>query len=481
MAIASRGLAQIAPLIAPPVISVFAIDSRHDAGTMTVALALLAGLAVVTIGGLAMRASTDRGEPHPWAILGVLTPTGRNVMWTSTLAIFLGSYVGWASLDVVGLFGMTIVYLAVGWIALVGSGDGPSRRGKLERSIVPEVTREGDPLRDEIRISGIRIAPGLRLFVYAETCAHGAIVRHVVGSTASRSSVELHADIGFARRGVHVAEPFAMWFGDVLGLVRLPAMPGVTATWTVMPRPATVDNTGALLGRGRDATETVSSDRLPTEGTFRIREYAAGDDARRIHWVRSLQANRLVVRLPDEIPVGEPAVRVIADCELPDEPLRCRGHLDLLDALVRTWLGVGEALAAAGVRVTMTSAVRTDDGVVAASRPLQPRSSREAVRLGARVAWQSTLRVDDLVSRDGIRQIVVTAKPRAVHDVANIVWIIVPESVWAESEDLPSTPSPLTLPYDMGVPDNRRDRQRRERERLEVRWNDRVMLSSIIN
>lgn len=481
MAISSRALGQLAPLVVPPIVSLFALDPHQDTGSVTLTLSLLAALATITIGGLVVRATSETRSKDPWAVLGVLTANGRNMMWTSTLALCLGSSLDWASLHVIGLLGMGTVYLAVAWITLVGMGDRPWRYGKVSRSVVPEMTSEGDPLRDEIRLTNLGIAPGLRLFVYAETCPHGAIVRHVVGSSASRSSIELHADIGFATRGVHVVKPFSMWFSDVLGLVRSPTMPGMPTTWTVMPRPATVDNTSALVGLGRDAVDTVATERLPTEGTFRIRDYAPGDDARRIHWVRSLQANRLVVRLPDEIPIGEPAVRVVLDSQLADDSLRCRGHHELLDSLVRTWLGVGEALAATGVRVTMAAAIRTDDGFVPAFRPLQPRASREATRLGARAAWQSKVDVADLMSRDGVRQVVVSACPRRIEGISNVAWIIMPEVVWAHGEEVPETPTVLTLPFEMGDPDNRRDRQRRERDRLDVQWADRITLSTMIS
>jgi hypothetical protein len=84
--------------------------------------------------------------------------------------------------------------------------------------------------------------------------------------------------------------------------------------------------------------QTTPAVRMPTEGTFRIREYTPGDDTRRIHWVRSLQANQLVVRLPDEIPQAEPAVRLVLDnCLAGTESLSCIAQDELLDGLVRVW------------------------------------------------------------------------------------------------------------------------------------------------
>jgi hypothetical protein len=275
---------------------------------------------------------------------------------------------------------------------------------------------------------------------------------------------------------------------------------GRPTTWTVAPRPAKVDGVRALLGDGGDDSQSRATERFPTEGSFRIREYAAGDDARRIHWVRSLQANRLVVRLPDEIPVGEPTVRLLLDTHLAIaspgsagarsnadalrseiEPLSCRGHHELLDALVRTWLGIGTALADAGARVTIVAAVPAGEGPVVAARPLYVREPREALRLGARACWQPTIPLEALASKDGARQIVVSSRPRVIDAMPDVTWIIVPEMIWTSPEQLPRSPELLTLPFPFGSPENRPDHRRRERARLEAMWRDRLMFGQLVS
>src|SRR2546430_2690144 len=167
-----------------------------------------------------------------------------------------------------------------------------------------------------------------------------------------------NAELGRGPRGEHRVPPLALWLGDVFGLARGPIIHRGEAQLLVLPKPCQVDHVRDLLGPGGDAATSVPTQRMPTEGTFRIREYTTGDDTRRIHWVRSLQLDKLVVRLPDEIPPAEPKVRVVLDDHLwAAEWLTCLGTDQLLDGLVRVWLGIGKALAASGSRVTMVTAI----------------------------------------------------------------------------------------------------------------------------
>ena len=142
-------------------------------------------------------------------------------------------------------------------------------------------------------MTGLVVPAGMRLFATGRATPYGAVTRYAVGTEASRAEVVLESDLGASPRGEFRAPPLAMWFGDVLGLTRTPIVHGGDeVAFTVLPRPMPVDGVKDLLGRGGDAMTAVPTVRMPTDGTFRIREYAPGDDARRIHWVRSLQAGR---------------------------------------------------------------------------------------------------------------------------------------------------------------------------------------------
>ena len=223
--------------------------------------------------------------------------------------------------------------------------------------------------------------------------------------------------------------PAELWLQDLFGLCRSRVVRLGAGQLTVLPRPAAIDGLAAIAAARGDDAESVPATMLPTEGCFRLRAYASGDDARRIHWVRSLMARELVVRLPDELPPEQPAVRLVLDTQLVGAaslPTPATGQL--CDALVRVWLSAGQALAARGVRVTMVAAL--DEPARAVERPLTPQSAGELSRVGARVTWQGTLLVEALLG-DGVRNLVVSARPRPIGD-GQVTWILVPELVWTD-------------------------------------------------
>jgi hypothetical protein len=413
-----------------------------------------------------------------WTRLEVLTGAGRTMMWAGAGALVLASITGWASASVLGVLGLGATYLAVTWTAIVAGGEGPWRDATIERVLEPQGATEGDVVHERVRLAGVKIPAGMRLFGTGRAWRHGAATRYALGAELSGASVELESELGAAPRGEHKTPAMAWWLGDILGLARGPIIYRGEATLTVVPRPRAVDGTRELLGAGGDAATTVPSQRLPTEGTFRVREYVTGDDTRRIHWVRSLQADKLVVRLPDEIPIAQPKIRVVLDSQLwGADTLTCIGASQLLDQLVGIWLGVGKALAATGTRVTMVAAVAGPNGPVAAERRIHARASREVLKLGARAAWQDALPVAGLLA-PGVRHVVITARPQ--QHVGDVVQIVVPEASFTTFEPESVRPPPVTLLYPIGSGDNRIERQRAEQARIKAMWRDRGQLGELL-
>jgi uncharacterized protein (DUF58 family) len=267
----------------------------------------------------------------------------------------------------------------------------------------------------------------------------------------------------------------------VVALARGPIVARGEASLTVLPRPSTVEGVRELLGAGRDAATSVAAQRMPTDGTFRIREYVPGDDTRRIHWVRSLQTDRLVVRLPDEIPPAEPRVRVVLDNQLGGaEWLTCQGSDQLLDALVRVWLGVGKAVAETGARVTMVTGIDDGKGPVTVERPMLARTPREALRLGARVRWQGALRLSAMIGRTEVRHVVITSRPRLVDTRCPLTWVVVPDAYWTANEPDWRDGNPSILQYSIGSGDNRLSRRNAEQTRLRAMRRDRAALIDML-
>jgi hypothetical protein len=185
-----------------------------------------------------------------------------------------------------------------------------------------------------------------------------------------------------------------------------------------------------------------------------------------------------VVRLPDEVPPDQPSVRLVLDTYLvAAEALTCAAHEELLDALVRVWLGVGRALMESGTRVTLVAGM---GGCRIARQRLSAQSLAGALRLGAEVRWQDTTTVADLLSDEP--SVVVSYRLQADPVTGEkgtkgaVRWINVPLTVWARFDEPLQQSSFAQLPHPMGSPENRWSRRRRERARLLRARRDRALL-----
>jgi uncharacterized protein (DUF58 family) len=479
--------ARIATLLAAPAVAAIAMLPVRSARLLSTTAPVLAILWLIMAAALSARIAQEarRQDRTPtdlrpaWHQLDVLTATGSAVIWTSAAALITCGITGWASLSVLGVVGLGVVFVAATWTAIAAGGDAPWRRATVHRAIVPEIATEGDPLREQLHLTGVRIPAGMRLFATGRAMPDGATTRYAIGSDCSHADVRLTSELGPAQRGEHVAPAMALWLGDVLGLTRTqPAEPRCS----VLPRPAAVDGVRALLGAGGDDAIALPTQRQPTEGTFRIRHYVPGDDARRIHWVRSLQTNRLVVRLADEIPQAEPAVRLILDNELwGADALACRQVRELLDVLVRVWLGVARALTDGGTRVTLVAIGDRDGAPSVIERPFVPHASRDVLRLAGRLGWQTALTLSSLVAGDApVRQVVVSSRSRKLAAASPLTWIVVPEVAWTSTAlPLPAR-SYIKLPYPAGCADNRLGRRNRDRQRHRLLHHDHTLLSQVM-
>jgi uncharacterized protein (DUF58 family) len=479
---------RLGTLVAPALLVALVTSGAHRGHVLHVVGVVLTLLWLVLAGALfvqfvfALRDNVrSRDAASPWDRIDVLTAGGAAMLWTGTGALAASALTGWASLSVVGVLGVGTVYIAAVWCAIVAAGKRPWRDAVVTREVLPALATEGDTLREEIRLVDVAIPPGMRLFVLGRAHRHGALSRYVVDNKDAGGEVLLESELGPAPRGEHRAPPLALWLGDVLGLARTAVVHRGPCEFTVVPKQLAVDGAKVLLGAGGDDANSIQTKHMPTEGTFRIRDYAPGDDARRIHWVRSVQRDQLVVRLPDEIPPAEPAVRLILDNELfGTDTLTCRAPDDILDVLVRVWLGVGKALVDQGTRVTLVAAVDKAGTIAAVERALIPRTTSVAARFGARIEWQASLPLCAIVADRREKQIVISSRPRRVPLVTQVGWVVVPEVAWGSHE--PELPPEHAAKHDfpLGSPDNRRGRRARERVKAMMRWHDRALFSQVM-
>jgi len=477
---------RIATLVVAPLAAAAGTSRGGDEPILGAAMpALMVLWLIMAIAVVARRVPEARRPGQRWTHelcerLDVLTATGESVLWVSAAALIAARLTGWASLSVVGVLGFGTVYLAGAWTSIVAGGDASWRHASITRAIFPASAVEGDSLREEVRWTGMKIPAGMRLFATGCTTRHGVTTRYAVGAESSLAEVRLESDLGPAVRGEHHAPPLELWLGDVFGLTRTRAVRHGAASFSVLPRPCAIDGVRRLLDTGGDDAIARPTQHQPTEGSFRIRAYVPGDDTRRIHWVRSLQANELVVRLPDEVSLAEPAVRLVLDNDLwGTESLSCRAPGELLDALVRVWLGIAKALTETGTQVTLVTAADQGGSVAVVTGPMLARSS-EGLRLGARVAWQTACPLATLLAAGPIKQVVVSSRPRRVDAAATFRWVVVPEPAWTSPESWTPARFSVKLPFPSGAIANRLEQRHHERRRLEQLWRDRTRFSQVV-
>jgi uncharacterized protein (DUF58 family) len=439
---------------------------------------VLGALWIATTGALFVR-TTDRfarrrklADPRSWLdVAEVLTAAGSSMAWTGAMAVLAATALGWPSLSVVGLFGLCVLQIAAFWTLARTGGDDPWNRASLTRRFPAGRVYEGDAMTEEVHLVEPRVPAGFRLFASGRVGPRWPISRYVVSSVASRGEIVLESEIGPARRGTHEAEPLEVWLQDVLGLCHSPRVrAGEGARLTVLPRPARIEGARVLLQAEGHGDEVRPPRGAPTSGSLALREYAPGDDCRRIHWLRSLTAGELIVRLPDERPPQRRAVRLILDTFHPHlaQPTPSVGlaSADLLDALVHVWLGVGRSLVDQGERVT--AVVTASSGSEA--RTLARRSLAQAQELGARAEWQRVVPPAEASAAARAERSVVVSYRLPIDDAEGAaLWVVVPsELCTAQPAMVP--PAGLVHKYPLGSADNRGARiVQAQRERLEER------------
>ena len=302
-----------------------------------------------------------RGVAACLASLDLLTTNGCWTIGTSAAAVVLSVSAGWASRSVLGVLGLAVVHVEVLWALLRVCGDDPWRRASLARQFVPARVFEGEPVSEELHFDSPRIPVGFRLFSTGRVGPRWPTSRETLTADVSDGEVVVPREIGPAVRGVHIPETVEVWLEDALGLVhsRHEHVDGGPSRLTVLPRSPSAEGARSVCKKRGDDHEPESVLQLPTEGCQNLRAYQTGDDARRIHWMRSLGRREMIVRLPDEVPPEMPSVELVLDTfqvSIADWSACSEGPHALLDSLVRVWLGLGRALVEGGVKVVLVVA-----------------------------------------------------------------------------------------------------------------------------
>lgn len=462
---------RISALVVPSALAWYeALRDPHPSDLTDAVTHALGPLWVLLAGGLVLRAigaaARKRRDPSVsiLAELDVLSAGGSALAWLSAGSIMCAVWLGWASLAAVGLLGAALFHVVVVLALLATRGADPIHAASITRTFTPEILNEGDEVIEELRFDGVRIPIGFRLFVEGRVGPRWATSRHVLDASEAGGEVVIESDVGPAIRGEHTPEPLAVWLQDTFGICRSMRAYVTAPTLTVLPRPRETEKAAAPLGQGDGPRAPRRALSLPTEGLFQLREYQQGDDVRRIHWVRSLAARELIVRLPDEIPPDRPRVRLVLDTFFPEAfAFSCDAPSELLDAMVGVWLAIGRTLAESGTRVTLVTTTPQGDAYAKVQSELTKRSLGPALRIGAKLTWQNRVPVDELLTDEAT--LVVSRAMLARPQQGHVRWIAVVPGEQMTNVAWPTT-SEARLPHPMGSADNRWSRTREASNRV---------------
>lgn len=362
-----------------------------------------------TLGNTGIEVWAEAVERHA----RLLTGRGVGLVIGSSIALMCALAVKWGQFAVMAVAGLGLLYLIVTAAAVASafsilSFDERSRRrrGKIERRMVPALAGVGDPVQEEFQLEHVPIPPLYRLHISEGLPERlGGETRFALDRNASSESVTVRAPLTQTLRGVFRFGPAQIAYEDIFGLTHVSVASLAQVDLRVMPQVRNIlfEKTPKALTRGDGSLSRQEA--FPTDDYYRLREYQRGDDARRVHWKRSIQLGAMHIRLPETVPYKPKDVVLVLDTYLPTRLSQTADVLaDALDLLVEGWLSMARSLMQKGERVTLVVAAPNESGDVVLR--VLPARNGELVRwrsVGADVRWQDTWSPDRVAQDLGTR------------------------------------------------------------------------------
>lgn len=408
-------------------------------------LAQIIGIALKT--NRELRLLEEKGRRQPGDLLRVLnrhtkivTPRGWAVLAAGLWFIVCALGLRWADLSFVGVISLLLFYGVLGFTSfvstfLVTAFESNLKRGSIQRQMVPAVVLAGDPAEERFNFRKMLVPPGYFLLVEDPLPARLATVsRYAVGAGAS-DELTVGGRLRCSPRGLYRLGPAEIYFQDIFGFTRIALASVATAELKVLPRFRSLEIKEPPRSRVETPDVRTRPHRFPTEDHFRFREYAAGDDTRRIHWKLSVRSGRLNVRLPENKEFSTKNVLLVLDSFLPAGRMieDAVGVEEVLDAAVETWISLARQLVEQGDKVSLLGAARNEKGEL--SPELIRCQKGGHVRwqdLGARVCWQSQHELGNLLAQAGkdMHAVVVSSRfqspPPQPFEGQSLTWVYLP-------------------------------------------------------
>jgi uncharacterized protein (DUF58 family) len=342
---------------------------------------------------------------------GVLTPRGYSLLFAGLIFLFAALGMHWGDLGLVATMGLLLFYGVVGVTSFLsaflvsGFQRATAReRASIRREMSPAVVLSGEPGEERFHLRGVPVPPGYHLLVEDVLPAElGSETRHVIGAAVRSEEATVAGKLRRSPRGLYRLGPATIGYQDVFGLTRISVASAASCDLKVLPRFRRLEVIEPPRSKHQSPEVVTRPHRFPNEDFFRFREYARGDDTRRIHWKLSVRAGRLTLRLPESREQSVRNVVLVLDAYLPASGAGhdAVGLADVLDRLVETWISAAAELVSRGDSVTLVAAVDDGRGALRLEQ-LSGRTPRTRWQdLGARARWQDRFDVPALLEAVG--------------------------------------------------------------------------------
>jgi uncharacterized protein (DUF58 family)/transglutaminase-like putative cysteine protease len=248
------------------------------------------------------------------------------------------------------VFGATAIALVIGAVALVSLGRFPLR---VERVLRPSRVRAGQPGSIELRVTN-KTQGRSPTVALTESVGPGPPALVHVAPLASGRGVQAAYQLPTNGRGRIQIGPLDAIMRDPLRLARRRLRVAPVAGLTVHPEPLDIDLVGSgAVGLAGPTPRSVAGGTVAFAG---LREYATGDDLRRVHWRASARHGDLLVRIDDD--ERDAARTVVLDVR---PGLHGPGRLDQAASAALAILDAGAAMGAP-LRLITTTGLDTSAG-----------------------------------------------------------------------------------------------------------------------
>ncbi|MDT7789026.1 MAG: hypothetical protein QOF58_7445 [Pseudonocardiales bacterium] len=223
----------------------------------------------------------------------VLTRSGAGMTAAATGLVALGAWADYPELVTLGLAAAGALLLAAAWLVV-------SPKLTVVREVRPRRVFEGSAAQGTLTVTNVgrRDSPPL---IVTETVGGDRTTVTVPALTAGHSCTVSYP-LPVARRGRYLIPPVELGHSDPLRLLHRGRASGGELVVHVYPRVhllATISSGGPQDAEG----QTTSSAPLGGAAFHSLREYAPGDDWRRIHWGATARTGTVMTRhvvVPDE-------------------------------------------------------------------------------------------------------------------------------------------------------------------------------------